>query len=199
MTGCWCGAIPVQQVWDVWDSHRRGLLPASVLLGDDQVLHRYSATLNMVPAGLAKAMNACGGGVRAAVVPAADCEARIRRGAVRVARWESAVIHGRQDVDCSASAPREPPHGPLDRAAGASLLEGDPGHDGVHVHAAAAPGGLSAAAATGGTTHVVLLKLALNYWLTMNYNIPPWVLSVVGNRPQSQLVDALRPAGGAFR
>ena len=56
-----------------------------------------------------------------------------------------------------------------------------------------------AAAATGGTTHVVLLKLALNYWLTMYYNIPPWVLSVVGNRPQSQLVDALRPAGGAFR
>jgi hypothetical protein len=70
-------------------------------------------------------------------------------------------IHGR-DLNCSASAPRKPSNGPLDTAAGASLLEGDLGHDGVHVHAAAAPSGLSAAVAAGGTTHVVLLKLALD-------------------------------------
>ena len=33
------------------------------------------------------------------------------------------------------------------------------------MHAASAPGGLSATATTGGTTHVVLLWLALNDWL----------------------------------
>jgi hypothetical protein len=76
----------------------------------------------------------------------------------------------------SALAPRKPPHGPLVRwVAGASLRRGDPGHDGVDVHAAPAPGGLSTAAATGGTTHVVLLWLALNYWLTVKCNRPRWV------------------------
>jgi len=76
----------------------------------------------------------------------------------------------------SALAPREPSRGLLVRwVAGASLRGGDPGHDGVDVLAASAPGGLSAAAATGGTTHVVLLWLALNYWLTVTCNRPRWV------------------------
>jgi len=57
------------------------------------------------------------------------------------------------DAGASATAPREPPHGPLDGAARASLRGGDLGHDGVDVVAAAAPGGLSTAATTGGTTH----------------------------------------------
>jgi RNA polymerase sigma-70 factor (ECF subfamily) len=53
-----------------------------------------------------------------------------------------------------ASAPREPPDGRLlGWAAGASLRGGNSGHDRVDVHAAAAPGGLSATVATGWTTH----------------------------------------------
>jgi len=82
----------------------------------------------------------------------------------------------------SASAPREPPHGSLDWAARASLRGRDPGHDGVDVHAASAPSGFSAAAATGGTTHVVLLWLTLNCRLNLNSNIPPWVLILLPGR-----------------
>src|SRR5665647_3896987 len=55
-------------------------------------------------------------------------------------------------------APREPQGGLLLHWVTGALLHGvDPGHDGVDVHAAAGPGGLAAAGATGGTTHVVLL------------------------------------------
>ena len=68
--------------------------------------------------------------------------------------------------DGSALGPREPQHGRIvGCVAGASLRGSDSGHDGVDVHAAATPGGLSAAAAPGGTTHVVPLWLASNYWL----------------------------------
>src|SRR5450631_3258340 len=87
--------------------------------------------------------------------------------------WSTALrLFATQEVldpsGCSALAPREPPRGLLVRwVAGASLRLGDPGHDGVDVHAASAPGGFSAAAATGGTTHMVLLWLALDYWLTV--------------------------------
>jgi hypothetical protein len=83
----------------------------------------------------------------------------------------------RLSAGASALAPRETPHGPLDRAAGASLLGGDPGHDGVDVHAASAPGGLSAAAATGGTTHVVLL------WLIVNLQYTPMGIMDVQRTP----------------
>src|ERR1035437_1317353 len=67
----------------------------------------------------------------------------------------------------SASAPWELSCGPLDGGAGASLCGGDVGHDGVDVTAAAAPGGFSAALATGGTTHVVFLWLVVDYWSTV--------------------------------
>ncbi len=47
------------------------------------------------------------------------------------------------------------------------MCGGDVGHDGVDVTAAAAPGGFSAALATGGTTHVVFLWLVVDYWSTV--------------------------------
>ena len=69
-------------------------------------------------------------------------------------------------------------HGSLDWGAGASLCGGDTGHDGVDVVAAAAPSGLSAAVATGGTTHVVFLWLVVSYWLTLN-----WIYTLMGITP----------------
>src|SRR5450759_1188087 len=89
-------------------------------------------------------------------------------------------------------------------------LRADPGHDGVDVHAAAAPGGLSAAAATGGTTHVVLLRLSVNELLTLGINIPLWVLFMVPNAgnssqrtpcagPVAPSAEAQVPAGPSIR
>lgn len=81
-------------------------------------------------------------------------------------RSSRAFLHGAMGMrdgtcghsfDVSASAPWEPPCRPLDWAAGAPLRGVDPGHHGVNVHATAAPGGFSAAATTGGTTHEVFL------------------------------------------
>jgi len=73
--------------------------------------------------------------------------------------------------DASAPAPWEPPGRPLNGAAGAPLRGGDPGHHGVDVHAAPAPGGFSAAATTGGTTHKGAPLVFVSYWMTL-LNIP---------------------------
>jgi len=53
----------------------------------------------------------------------------------------------------------EAPHGLLVRWVAGASLRGGPGHDGVGVHAASAPGGPSATAATGGATHVAVAQL----------------------------------------
>ena len=119
----------------------------------------------------------------------ADVSTALRVVFGRVAAIRDAGVCG-PVCGASALAPREPPHWPLVRwVAGASLRGGDPGHDGVDVHAASAPGGFSAAAATGGTTHVVLLWLALNYWSTVNCNRPRWYCP--GTR--TQLLQGQRP------
>jgi hypothetical protein len=98
----------------------------------------------------------------------------------------------------SALAPPKPTRGPLvRRVAGASLRGCDLGHDGVDVHAASAPGGLSATAATGWTTHVVLLWLALNYWLAVSCKDPGG--HCPGMWPQVlPPAHDLRRVGGAF-
>ena len=105
----------------------------------------------------------------------ADVSTALRVVFGRVAAIRDAGVCG-PVCGASALAPREPPHGLLVRwVAGASLRGGDPGHDGVDVHAASAPGGLSAAAATGGTTHVVLLWLGSELLVDLICNRPRWV------------------------